>query len=287
MARATLAVFAVLLFGSLAAARPLRGPERFQPPDNVPSGAFGRSVAAGEDLFESAQSAGKSLSGNGLVCENCHLDRGRLANAAPMWDAFVAYPKADDESGKVATLEERIADCFRFSLNAPPPAFDSAEMTDLVSYMSWLATNAPVRAQLAGGGYPTLAKPKLSPDPGRGAAIYQARCALCHGPKGQGRQAARRWVFPPLWGAQSFAWGADMSKIRFAAEFIKANMPLTLGGSLADQQAWDVAAFVDSHPRPQDPRFTGSVEQTRQLYHHSGDYYGQMIGGVLLGAPNP
>jgi hypothetical protein len=32
------------------------------------------------------------------------------------------------------------------------------------------------------------------------------------------------------------------------------NMPLSKGKSLSDQQAWDVAAYVDSHSRPRDPR---------------------------------
>jgi thiosulfate dehydrogenase len=34
------------------------------------------------------------------------------------------------------------------------------------------------------------------------------------------------------------------------ASFVKANMPLGRGGSLTDQQAADVSAFVLSHPRP-------------------------------------
>lgn len=51
--------------------------------------------------------------------------------------------------------------------------------------------------------------------------------------------------------------------------FINANMPLGLGGSLSEQQAWDVAWFMNSHERPQDPRFTGDIAQTRKLFHDS------------------
>jgi thiosulfate dehydrogenase len=52
-------------------------------------------------------------------------------------------------------------------------------------------------------------------------------------------------------------------------------MPYGLGGSLTDQQAWDVAAFIDHHPRPQDPRFTGSVSETKAKYHDHMGYYGE------------
>lgn len=43
-----------------------------------------------------------------------------------------------------------------------------------------------------------------------------------------------------------------MASTNNAAEFIKANMPLGLGGSLSDQEAWDIATYMDSQERPQD-----------------------------------
>ena len=91
------------------------------------------------------------------------------------------------------------------------------------------------------------------------------------------------YAFPPLWGPRAFNWGAGMGKLANAAGFIKANMPLGQGGTLSDQQAWDLAAFMDSRERPRDPRQTGSVEETRQRHHAKGDYYGQTIDGDLLG----
>jgi len=77
-----------------------------------------------------------------------------------------------------------------------------------------------------------------------------------------------------------------MGEIQNAAGFIKANMPLGLGNTLTDQQAWDVATFMDSQERPQDPRFTGSVEATRAKYHDSpNSMYGEKINGRVLGTP--
>ena len=60
-------------------------------------------------------------------------------------------------------------------------------------------------------------------------------------------------------------------------------MPLGQGGTLTDQQAWDVATFMDSRERPQDPRFTGDVAQTRSQFHDSEySLYGTQVGGKLL-----
>jgi thiosulfate dehydrogenase len=76
-----------------------------------------------------------------------------------------------------------------------------------------------------------------------------------------------------------------MTKIDAAAGFVKANMPLGLGDSLTDQQAWDVATFIDSQSRPQDPRFTGSVAETRAKFHDSPySMYGRRLNGRVLGA---
>jgi thiosulfate dehydrogenase len=119
---------------------------------------------------------------------------------------------------------------------------------------------------------------------------YKLSGAICHGADGQGRQAEGRTVFPPLWGENSYNWGAGMHRINTAAAFIKANMPLGKPNSLTDQQAWDVAAFVNSRERPQDPRFSGDVEQTRSKYHDHQGYYGNTVAGEVLGSksyPNP
>ena len=92
------------------------------------------------------------------------------------------------------------------------------------------------------------------------------------------------YQFPPLWGPNSYNWGAGMHRVNTAAGFIKANMPFGRGGTLTDQQAWDVAAFVNSRPRPQDPRFTGDVAETRAKFHNDDDFYGVTLDGKVVGA---
>jgi len=58
---------------------------------------------------------------------------------------------------------------------------------------------------------------------------------------------------PPVWGPESFAIGAGLARINTAAAFIRWNMPNGRPGSLSDQQAYDVAGFLLSHPRPNTP----------------------------------
>ena len=127
---------------------------------------------------------------------------------------------------------------------------------------------------------------KETPDFKRGQALYGARCADCHGADGEGKKVAERYVFPPLWGRDSYNWGAGMHGIDKAAAFIKSNMPLSQGGSLSDQQAWDLSLYINSQARPQDPRFKGDLEQTTKAFHGKYSQYGlpSPIDGHLLGS---
>jgi thiosulfate dehydrogenase len=260
----------------------------FEPPaeSTLPGGDFGKQVKLGEQIFlHTGQFAGRYV-GNTLTCANCHLDAGRKADASPLWGAYISYPAYRSKNGHVNTFAERLQGCFNYSMNGKAPPLGDPVLVALESYAYWLATGAPVGGKLAGRGYPKLPAPAQKADYARGGAVYAQHCAVCHGADGQGQRSNGQTVFPPLWGAQSFNWGAGMHEIQNAAGFIKANMPLGLGGTLTDQEAWDVATFMDSHERPQDPRYTGSVAQTRAKYHDTPySMYGMSVNGHILGTP--
>ena len=279
-------VVALLLPGVATAATP--PPPAFHPPplDALPPGHLGQEVKLGEAIFRHTKRfAGRYVTAD-LRCSNCHMDGGRLAGAAPLWAAWVAFPAYRSKTKTVNTFGQRLQGCFHYSMNGTPPPLGSKVLIALEAYSAWLATGAPAGAHMAGRGYPKLPKPAAPPSYAQGAVVFAQHCALCHGADGAGQRAGGRQVFPPLWGARSFNWGAGMGSIANAAAFVKANMPLGAGGTLTDQQAWDVAAFVDSHDRPQDPRFAGSVAATRAKYHNSPySMYGRTVNGQLLGAP--
>ena len=264
----------------------------FVPPDpsTIPDTDDGKAIRRGMAIFTNTGTNARDFVGNDLACSNCHLDNGRRGNAAPMWAAWVVYPKYRSKNKQVNDMEDRVKGCFTYSMNAQaspsggPPPYGSPVYRDLEMYFEWLATGAVVGKKMDGAGYPEVPKTKAGHDPQRGAQVFAQNCASCHGVDGQGqRDVNGRVVFPPLWGPHSYNWGAGMAKVSTAAGFIKANMPLGQTNRLSDQEAWDVAAFIDSRPRPKDPRQTGSVADAAKQYHKSGTYYGQTIDGTELG----
>jgi thiosulfate dehydrogenase len=78
--------------------------------------------------------------------------------------------------------------------------------------------------------------------------VFVENCTRCHGVDGHGTQAA-----PPLWGPKSFNIGAGMARLQSAARFIHQMMPRDKPGTLTPQQAFDVASYVTSRPRPDFP----------------------------------
>jgi thiosulfate dehydrogenase len=96
-------------------------------------------------------------------------------------------------------------------------------------------------------------------DPVRGEAVYKRACLACHGPEGRGIRrstpgADLGYMIPPLWGPDSSNDGAGMSRLITAANFIHFNMPHGtdyLNPQLSAEEAWDVAAYMVSQPRPQ------------------------------------
>ena len=263
----------------------------FSPPPEsaIPHNEFGEVVRRGRDIFDEPARNASAYVGNRLRCSSCHLDSGRLANSSPMWAAYVAYPSYRAKNRHVNTFAERLQDCFTYSMNGKAPPLGDPVLVALESYAYWLATGAPIGPNLPGRGYPKPLRPAVPADYSRGQRVYGRYCALCHGVDGAGQDATDgSMAFPALWGDRSFNWGAGMGDIGNAAAFIQANMPLSQAGSLTDQDAWDVATFIDSHDRPQDPRFSGSVASTRAQFHDSPDsMYGRRVAGKVLGESSP
>ncbi|MBV7586808.1 c-type cytochrome [Pseudomonas sp. PDM33] len=141
------------------------------------------------------------------------------------------------------------------------------------------------RENMPGRAFAALPAPPLAYSPERGLQVYTEHCAICHGQQGEGRRMADVPVIPALWGSDSYNWGAGMHRVNTAATFIYENMPLGKSVQLNVQQAWDVAAYMNSRERPQDPRFKGDVARTAKDFHASDQgYYGQSLDGAVLGS---
>lgn len=237
-------------------------------------------IRYGYELFTDTQQLRGTNVFNDMNCSSCHLGEGRQPFSAPIWPAIVTLPDFRGKNQHVNSFEERIAGCFSYSMNGTPPEYGSDEMLALTAYHQWLATGAPVYPDqpIYGRGFPAPAEPELEPDYARGQAAYEESCAICHQSDGSGHYENGEYVFPPPWGDNSFNWGAGISRIHTAAGFIQNNMPLGQPNSLSDQEAWDIAFYMSSQERPQDPRYTGDVAETLELYgptFHNQSLYGQ------------
>ena len=164
----------------------------------------------------------------------------------PWVGVYARFPQYRARSGKVDLIEDRINDCFRRSMNGR--ALDPAgpDMRDIITYFAFLSTGLPVGVEMEGQGLPPL-RP-VPGDIGRGVAVFTATCARCHGAGGQGTALA-----PPLWGPKSYNVGAGMARINTAASFIHALMPIDRAQQLTQQQAFDVATYINTRPRPNFP----------------------------------
>jgi len=185
-----------------------------------------------------------------LNCTSCHLNNGTQPNAGPWVGIVGQFPQYRDRSGKEDSLADRINDCFERSLNGKRLPETHQAMQDILSYMRWLSKGYPKKAKIKGAGIPKLVFNR-EPNLKHGSAVYQVKCASCHQSNGSGLFSPDGEMrFPPLWGSYSFNMGAGMARLYTAAGFVKHNMPLGQGGSLTDDEAYDVAAYFSSKDRP-------------------------------------
>ena len=215
---------------------------------------YGRELIANTAHFLGPEGTVAQIS-NGMNCQNCHLDAG----TKPFGNNYAAvastYPKVRGRSGMEESIEKRINDCFERSLNGQALPESSKEMQAMVAYMQWLGTEVPQGVTPTGAGLVEVPFLERAADPIKGRLIYTIQCASCHGTEGEGIKAAdgRTYTYPPLWGPNSYNSGAGLYRMSRFAGYVKANMPL--GATidypmLSDEQAWDVAAYVNAQLRP-------------------------------------
>ena len=193
---------------------------------------------------------------NGMNCQNCHLQAGTKPFGNNYGAVYATYPKFRERSGTTETIDKRVNDCMERSLNGHSLDSNSREMQAILAYMKWLGQDVPKKSQPYGSGLEKLPYLARAADPDRGRLVYQASCQHCHGPNGEGQPALDKigYTTPPLWGAFSYNDGAGLYRLSHFASFVKNNMPFGQASHhtpiLSLEEAWDVAAFVNSQPRP-------------------------------------
>lgn len=192
---------------------------------------------------------------NGMNCQNCHLEAGTKVFGNNYSAVASTYPKLRARSGAVENVFKRVNDCFERSLNGKGLDTNSKEMLAIVAYMNWLGKDVKKGVKPDGVGLKTLAFLDRAADPEKGKSVYISKCQSCHQPNGEGLLNADKtmYTYPPLWGNHSYNDGAGLYRLSNFAKYAKYNMPLGAAYNavqISDEEAWDVAAFVNSQPRP-------------------------------------
>ncbi len=193
---------------------------------------------------------------NGMNCQNCHLEAGTRPLGNNYSGVFSTYPKFRERSGRIESIYKRVSDCMERSLNGTPIDSNSYEFKAIYAYMQWLGKDVKKDVKPYQSGIKRLKFLERAADPAKGKLVYETQCRSCHGENGAGVKDANgiAWIYPPVWGNDSYNDGAGLFRLSNFAGYVKYNMPFGKSDvnsqALSDEEAWDVAAFVNSQPRP-------------------------------------
>ena len=226
----------------------------------IPVGENGELIKYGRDLIRrtSHYLGPKGIvqqTSNGMNCQNCHLDAGTRPFGNNYSAVFSTYPKFRARSGSLENIPKRINDCFERSLNGKSLDTNSHEMKAIVSYITWLGSDVKKGVKPAGAGLTDLKYMDRPADTTLGKIVYDEQCKSCHQASGEGVANSMNsgYIYPPLWGQHSYNSGAGLYRLSRLAGYAKSNMPWGVKhntAQLTDEQAWDVAAYINSKTRP-------------------------------------
>ncbi len=192
---------------------------------------------------------------NGMNCQNCHLEAGTKVFGNNYAMVASTYPKFRPRSGQIESVEKRVRDCFERSLNGKAPSDSSEEMQAIVAYIKWVGSEVTEKNKPEGTGIYDLPVLSRAADPEKGKFVFTAKCVSCHGANGEGvpNSDFTEYTYPPLFGMHSYNSGAGLFRLSRLAGYVKMNMPQGvsyLSPQLTDEEAWDVAAFINTQYRP-------------------------------------
>ncbi len=216
---------------------------------------YGKDIIANTAHYFGPKGKVKAMATNGMNCQNCHLNAGTKTFGNNYSAVASTYPKYRARSGAIENIYKRVNDCFERSLNGLPLDTTSKEMQAVVAYIQFLGSEVKKGEKPKGSGFQDLVLLDRACSPELGAKLYDTKCASCHQKNGEGQMnpSGEAYLYPPLWGKNSYNDGAGLYRITNFAKYIKSNMPLGAAHDnplLTDEEAWDIAAFVNCQPRP-------------------------------------
>jgi len=219
-------------------------------------------ITYGYRIFTNTPKEAARFTGGTVSCNNCHMNAGQRERSLPLVGVAGMFPEYNNRAARFISLNDRIVDCFMRSENAPGKGVDdlptptSKEVMAVAAYIAWMSKGHGMGQNPSWRGRNTIPQDKLIPiaklDRARGDTIYRERCTSCHGPDGQGVQVGDKKA-GPLWGPNSWNDGAGAARVYTLAGIIRFAMPYLDPGSLSDEDAQHVAAFITSQDRPEYP----------------------------------
>ncbi len=220
-----------------------------------------------------------------MICENCHLDAGTRPFAGPLAMGAVMLPIHMTPLNKPIRFDRRILMCFARSLNWFDMGRDAPFLTYVRMYANWLAQHDGLQI---GRIYEGRGIPMLYDTDGAGSSIlagekaYQKHCIRCHGKNAWGGMGP---VYngkepPPIAGPNSFTALATTASRNRLAGFILNNMPPGASHDspiLSEQQALDVAIYIESLGRPADFVKTNRLSQFGNYLWLNAIYHGARL----------
>jgi thiosulfate dehydrogenase len=218
-------------------------------------------IRRGFRLFTNTPVEAPRLAPGKMSCSNCHMNGGQREKSLPLVGVAGMFPEYNRRAGRLISLGDRITDCFLRSENAAGgtlhpdelPTPTSSEVLAISAFLTWLSRGSEMGKSPSWRGQNAIPSKSLIPveklDALKGEAIYSDRCVTCHGADGQGVEIGDKTA-GPLWGPGSWNDGAGAARVYTLAGMIRYSMPYLDPGNMTDEDAQQLAAFIDSKPRP-------------------------------------
>src|SRR5579862_8361082 len=116
-------VACVALIGSAAYAAD-QSPVPYDP-KALPTDAVGDSIRLGHDIMADPKKYLPKNVASDMTCEACHLNGGTVKRGGSFMGTYGRFPQWNKRSGRVIALQDRLAECFLYSMNGTPPKYNS------------------------------------------------------------------------------------------------------------------------------------------------------------------
>ncbi len=175
------ALVALLCAGTLLAGCGLKTPAKDAAPSQeaatvpfaaMPSGPVGKLAAYGRDILNNTPKYMKGFVRADMSCSACHIQSGTKSRGGSLVGVYARFSQYNKRANRVIALQDRIAECFLYSMNGRPPEYQSKEMIAIVAYLAQLSAGVPVGStQDPSVAYDKFTPPS-SPNQKRGAIVY-------------------------------------------------------------------------------------------------------------------